>query len=45
MTSNINKVCDEENCLNSALLGFRNGFFYGGRLRLMHALVINILFK
>ena len=39
------KVCDEDNCLFSALLGLRNGFFYGGRIRLMHALVITILFK
>ena len=46
MSLAIAKVCDhEESCLNSSLLGLRNGFFYGGRIRLMNALVVTILFK
>ena len=28
-----------------ALKGWRNGFFYGGRTRLIHSLVMTLLFK
>lgn len=29
----------------SCIQGFRNGFYYGGRLRLVHSLVMMVLFK
>ena len=38
-------VCNHESCSMSSLRGLRNGLYYGGRIRVMHALVMTILFK
>jgi peroxisomal membrane protein 4 len=38
-------LCDHDNCLISALRGLRNGMYYGGKVRLVHSLVMTILFK
>lgn len=36
--------CAHSNCLISSLRGFRNGLYYGGKIRLIHSLVMEILF-
>jgi peroxisomal membrane protein 4 len=38
-------LCDHENCLISSLRGLRNGLYYGGKIRFVHSLVIEILFS
>lgn len=38
-------VCIHASCPISSLKALRNGFFYGGRVRFMHSLVMTILFK
>jgi peroxisomal membrane protein 4 len=38
-------LCEHDNCLISALRGLRNGMYYGGKVRLVHSLVMTILFK
>lgn len=44
-TSNCNHPCPHKSCMISALRGLRNGIYYGGRIRLMHSLVMAILFR
>ncbi len=41
----IDNPCHHKSCVISALRGLRNGLFYGGRIRLMHSLVMAILFR
>lgn len=38
-------VCRHESCPISSLKALRNGFYYGGRVRFMHSLVMTILFR
>jgi peroxisomal membrane protein 4 len=38
-------LCDHNSCILSALRGLRNGMYYGGKIRLIHSLVMTILFK
>ncbi len=38
-------ICEHNNCLISSLRGLRNGMYYGGKVRLVHSLVMTILFK
>jgi len=40
-----NHPCTHANCLISAIRGFRNGLYYGGKVRFAHALVMAILFQ
>ena len=40
-----NHPCTHPNCLISAIRGFRNGLYYGGKVRFAHALVMAILFQ
>lgn len=37
-------LCDHPSCVVSALKGLRNGIYYGGKIRLVHSLVMAILF-
>lgn len=37
--------CSHKSCTMSSLRGLRNGIYYGGKIRFMHALVMTILFK
>lgn len=37
--------CKHDNCLISSLRGFRNGLYYGGKVRLVHSIVMEILFS
>lgn len=37
--------CKHNSCPISSLKALRNGFYYGGRVRFMHSLVMTILFK
>ena len=37
--------CQHTSCVISACRGFRNGVYYGGRLRFLHSLIMAILFK
>jgi peroxisomal membrane protein 4 len=37
--------CEHKNCVVSAFRGLRNGMYYGGKVRLIHSLVMTILFK
>lgn len=37
--------CHHSSCIISSMKGFRNGVFYGGRIRIVHSLVMSILFK
>ena len=39
------KTCGHESCPISSMKALRNGFYYGGRVRFMHSLVMTILFK
>lgn len=39
------KTCSHPSCPISSLKALRNGFYYGGRVRFMHSLVMTILFK
>ena len=39
------KLCEHDNCLISSLRGLRNGIYYGAKIRLVHSLVMTILFK
>ncbi len=39
------KSCTHQSCPISSLKALRNGFYYGGRVRFMHSLVMTILFK
>lgn len=39
------KLCSHSNCLISAVRGLRNGLYYGGKIRFIHALVMTILFR
>jgi hypothetical protein len=39
-----NFPCSHGNCLISAIRGFRNGLYYGGKVRFAHAIVMAILF-
>jgi peroxisomal membrane protein 4 len=36
--------CNHDNCLISSIRGFRNGLYYGGKVRLVHSIVMEILF-
>lgn len=38
-------ACAHSSCVMSSLRGARNGVYYGAKIRLMHALVMTILFK
>lgn len=38
-------ICPHKSCIISSLRGLRNGIYYGGRIRLMHSLVMAILFR
>ena len=38
-------LCDHPNCLLSCLRGLRNGLYYGGKIRLVHSIVMEILFS
>ena len=38
-------LCEHQNCLLSSIKGFLNGFYYGGKVRLIHSLVMEILFS
>jgi peroxisomal membrane protein 4 len=38
-------ICDHQNCAVSSIKGFLNGLWYGGKVRLIHSLVIEILFS
>ena len=38
-------LCPHKSCVISALRGLRNGIYYGGRIRLMHSLVMAVLFR
>ena len=40
-----NHPCSHGNCLIAAIRGFRNGLYYGGKVRFAHALVMAILFQ
>ena len=37
--------CQHSSCIISACRGFRNGFYYGGRIRFLHSIIMTILFK
>ena len=37
--------CSHQSCPISSLKALRNGFYYGGRVRFMHSLVMTILFR
>lgn len=39
-----NFPCSHSNCLIAAIRGFRNGLYYGGKVRFAHAIVMAILF-
>lgn len=43
--NNFNFPCEHSNCLIAAIRGFRNGLYYGGKVRLAHAIVMAILFQ
>jgi len=38
-------LCDHPNCLISSMKGFLNGMIYGGKVRFIHSLVMEILFS
>lgn len=38
-------LCDHQNCLLSSMKGFFNGMIYGGKVRFIHSLVMEILFS
>jgi peroxisomal membrane protein 4 len=38
-------LCKHDNCLVSSLRGLRNGMYYGGKVRFVHSLVMEILFS
>lgn len=38
-------LCRHKSCIISSLRGLRNGIYYGGRIRLMHSLVMAVLFR
>lgn len=38
-------LCDHHNCLISSIKGFLHGIWYGAKVRLIHSLVIEILFS
>ena len=40
-----NYPCSHSNCLIGAIRGFRNGLYYGGKVRFAHALVMALLFQ
>lgn len=40
-----NHPCKHDNCLIAAIRGFRNGLYYGGKVRFAHAIVMAILFQ
>ncbi|TNV77184.1 hypothetical protein FGO68_gene7853 [Halteria grandinella] len=40
-----NHPCSHSNCLIAAIRGFRNGLYYGGKVRFAHAVVMAILFQ
>lgn len=37
--------CNHQSCMMSSIKGLRNGIYYGGKIRFMHALVMTILFR
>ncbi|EGR27419.1 hypothetical protein IMG5_196010 [Ichthyophthirius multifiliis] len=37
--------CNHKSCLISSFRGLRNGIYYGGKVRLVHAIVMTLLFK
>lgn len=37
-------LCEHESCIISSLRGLRNGLYYGGKIRFIHSLVMEILF-
>ena len=39
------RICPHKSCIISSLRGLRNGIYYGGRIRLMHSLVMAILYR
>jgi peroxisomal membrane protein 4 len=39
------EMCEHGNCFISSLRGLRNGMYYGGKVRFVHALVMEILFS
>jgi peroxisomal membrane protein 4 len=42
---NFNHPCNHSNCLIAAIRGFRNGLYYGGKVRFAHSIVMAILFQ
>jgi peroxisomal membrane protein 4 len=38
-------LCEHQNCLISSINGFLNGMIYGGKVRIIHSLVMEILFS
>ena len=40
-----NYPCNHPSCWRSSLLGLRNGFYYGGKIRFFHALVMIMIFR
>ena len=40
-----NNPCLHTSCVISAFRGFRNGVYYGGRIRFVHSMIMAILFK
>ncbi len=39
------KCCPHDSCVVSALRGLRNGVYYGGKMRLIHSLIMTFLFR
>ncbi len=37
-------VCTHDNCAISSIRGLRNGFYYGAKVRISHAIVMGLLF-
>ena len=42
--SEASKICPHDSCIISAFRGARQGLYYGGRIRIAHSLVMQILF-
>ena len=42
---NKNLSCNHRSCIVSSARGLRNGIYYGAKVRIVHALVMTLLFK
>jgi hypothetical protein len=40
-----NHPCKHNSCIMSSLRGLRNGVYYGGKIRFLHAVVMSLLFS